>query len=142
MTLQNPPDKRAFWRQLENGEKGARLPLARVLDMLRTGEDGLLPVVAQCADSGRVLMLAWMNRDALAATLAEGALVYYSRQRKTLWRKGATSGCIQQLQSLAIDCDGDALLATVKQTGAACHTGRRSCFYIEIDGEDAVVRDA
>ena len=82
-------------------------------------------------------MLAWMNRTAINDTLASGEMTYYSRSRKTLWRKGETSGCRQKLLAISIDCDGDAILATVKQTGAACHTGRQSCFYVTL-GKDKV----
>lgn len=91
--------------------------------------DGLVPVVAQQYDSGEVLMVAWMNRAALRATLAEGIAVYWSRSRMALWRKGETSGQTQRLVDLLIDCDGDTLLLKVDQTGVACHTGRRSCFF-------------
>jgi len=91
--------------------------------------DGLIPAVAQQHDTGEVLMLAWMNADAVAETLATGQVCYFSRSRGRLWRKGETSGQVQKLVELRIDCDGDALLVLVDQTGVACHTGRRSCFY-------------
>ena len=100
--------------------------------------DGLVPVVAQQHDTGEVLMLAWMNRDAVAETLASGRMCYWSRSRRTLWRKGETSGQVQHLIGLRLDCDGDALLALVDQTGVACHTGRRSCFYTALDAAGAV----
>src|SRR5690606_2057626 len=87
------------------------------------GEDGLLPVIAQDAASGEVLMLAWANREALDATLASGQAHYWSRSRSELWRKGATSGNTQQVRSVRLDCDGDALLYLVEQQGPACHTG-------------------
>ena len=93
------------------------------------GPDGLVPVVAQQHDSGEILMLAWMNRAALRATLAEGIAVYWSRSRLALWRKGETSGQTQLLVDLLIDCDADSLVLKVDQTGVACHTGRRSCFF-------------
>ena len=92
-------------------------------------EAGLVPAIAQQHDSGEVLMVAWMNRDALAETLATGRVCYWSRSRQALWRKGETSGQIQRLVELRVDCDGDTLLLRVEQTGVACHTGRRSCFY-------------
>ena len=92
-------------------------------------EDGLVPAIAQQHDSGEVLMMAWMNRAALAETLATGRGCYWSRSRGRLWRKGETSGQSQRLVELCIDCDGDTLLLKVDQTGVACHTGRRSCFY-------------
>lgn len=100
-----------------------------LLTAIRFGPDGLVPAVAQQATTGEVLMLAWMNADALRETLATGRVTYFSRSRKTLWRKGETSGQIQRLVEVRLDCDGDALLVLVDQTGAACHTGRRSCFY-------------
>jgi phosphoribosyl-AMP cyclohydrolase len=93
------------------------------------GHDGLVPVVTQQHDSGEILMLAWMNRTALRATLAEGIAVYWSRSRMALWRKGETSGQTQLLVDLLIDCDADSLVLKVDQTGVACHTGRRSCFF-------------
>ena len=92
-------------------------------------EAGLVPAIAQQYDSGEVLMLAWMNREALAETIASGRVCYWSRSRRALWRKGQTSGQVQRLVELRVDCDGDTLLLRVQQTGVACHTGRRSCFY-------------
>jgi phosphoribosyl-AMP cyclohydrolase len=91
--------------------------------------DGMVPVVAQQHDSGEVLMVAWMNPEAVAATLRTGEAHYWSRSRRRLWRKGEQSGQGQRLVELRIDCDGDALLLLVDQTGVACHTGRRSCFF-------------
>ena len=99
------------------------------LDDLAFDDRGLIPVITQDADSGEVLMLAWANREALERTLAEGRMVYWSRSRHELWRKGDTSGHVQHLEALSMDCDGDAVLARVHQVGAACHTGERSCFY-------------
>ena len=90
---------------------------------------GLVPAVAQQHDSGEVLMMAWMNREAVAETLATGRVCYWSRSRGRLWRKGESSGQVQRLVELLVDCDGDTLLLRVDQTGVACHTGRRSCFY-------------
>ena len=92
-------------------------------------EDGLIPAIAQQHDTGEVLMLAWMNREALAETLRTGRVCYYSRSRRALWRKGERSGQVQVLQELRLDCDGDTILLLVDQTGVACHTGRRSCFF-------------
>ena len=91
--------------------------------------DGLVPAIAQQHDTGEVLMLAWMNREAVAETLATGRICYFSRSRGGLWRKGETSGQVQRLVELRVDCDGDTLLALVDQHGVACHTGRRSCFF-------------
>ena len=93
-------------------------------------EQGLIPVIAQEADTGAVLMLAWMNAEALEQTMTSGKVTYWSRSRQSLWRKGATSGNTQDLVSACLDCDGDTLLLQVKQHGAgACHTGRRTCFF-------------
>jgi phosphoribosyl-AMP cyclohydrolase len=99
------------------------------LDALTFDERGLIPVVAQDAEDGRVLMLAWANRDSLTRTLAEGRMVYWSRSRQQLWRKGDTSGHVQHVEEILVDCDADVLLARVHQEGPACHTGARSCFF-------------
>lgn len=99
------------------------------LDEINFGPDGLVAAIAQQHDTGEVLMLAWMNRDAVRASLEEGRACYWSRSRQALWRKGETSGQVQQLRELRLDCDGDALLLLVEQTGVACHTGRRNCFF-------------
>lgn len=92
-------------------------------------QDGLVPAIAQQHDSGEVLMMAWMNREAVAETLATGRVCYFSRSRNRLWRKGETSGQIQHLRELRVDCDGDTILLLVQQDGVACHTGRRNCFF-------------
>ena len=103
--------------------------IAAVLGTLRFDASGLVAAVAQQHDTGEVLMLAWMNADAVAETLTTGQVCYYSRSRGRLWRKGESSGQTQRLIELRVDCDGDALLLRVDQHGVACHTGRRSCFY-------------
>ncbi len=100
-----------------------------MLPSFRFDARGLIPAIAQQHDTGEVLMLAWMNQAALEETLATGRVCYYSRSRKGLWRKGETSGQTQRLVELRYDCDADTLLLLVDQTGVACHTGRRSCFY-------------
>jgi phosphoribosyl-AMP cyclohydrolase len=100
-----------------------------LLDQIAFGADGLVPAIAQQHDTGEVLMLAWMNRAAVAETLATGKVCYYSRSRAGLWRKGETSGQVQRLIELRLDCDGDALLVLLDQPGVACHTGRRDCFF-------------
>jgi len=100
-----------------------------VLAALAFNSDGLVAAVAQQHDTGEVLMLAWMNRDAVRETLETGQVCYWSRSRQALWRKGETSGHFQRLIELRVDCDGDAILLRVDQTGPACHTGERSCFY-------------
>ena len=102
---------------------------------LAFGEDGLLPAVAQDAATGEVLMLAYVDREALAATRETGEAHYYSRSREELWHKGATSGHVQRVEEVRVDCDGDALLYLVDQEGGACHTGYRSCFHRTVDGE-------
>ena len=111
---------------------------APVLAELRFDKDGLVPAVAQQHDTGEVLMLAWMNREAVTRTLETGCVHYWSRSRNALWRKGERSGQHQRLVELRIDCDGDALLLLVDQTGVACHTGRRSCFF-RAAGEGALL---
>ena len=103
--------------------------IERALGEIKFGPDGLVPAIAQQHDTGEVLMLAWMNREAVRLTLAEGRACYWSRERRTLWRKGETSGQIQLLRELRLDCDGDTVLLLVEQHGVACHTGRRSCFF-------------
>jgi phosphoribosyl-AMP cyclohydrolase len=100
-----------------------------LLALVSFNADGLVPAIAQQHDTGEVLMMAWMNRAAIDETLTTGRVCYYSRSRAGLWRKGETSGQVQHLEELRIDCDGDTLLLLVDQTGVACHTGRRSCFY-------------
>src|SRR4051794_5842605 len=102
---------------------------AAVLDAIRFDDRGLVPCIAQAHGTGEVLMMAWMNREAAEETLATGRVCYFSRSRGGLWRKGETSGQQQRLVDFRVDCDGDTLLALVEQTGVACHTGRRSCFY-------------
>jgi phosphoribosyl-AMP cyclohydrolase len=99
------------------------------------GADGLVPVVAQDADTGEVLMLAYATREAVARTRETGRAHYHSRSRDELWEKGATSGHTQTVREVRVDCDGDALLYRVDQTGGACHTGFRSCFHRRLDGE-------
>ncbi|MCA3386991.1 MAG: phosphoribosyl-AMP cyclohydrolase [Roseomonas sp.] len=100
-----------------------------LLAALKPDAAGLIPAIAQQHDTGEVLMMAWMNAESLAETLATGRVCYYSRSRKALWRKGETSGQVQMLVDLRLDCDGDTILLLVDQRGVACHTGRRNCFY-------------
>jgi phosphoribosyl-AMP cyclohydrolase len=107
---------------------------------LKFNDDGLIPAIAQQHDTGEVLMMAWMNRDAVAETLLTGRVCYYSRSRQRLWRKGESSGQEQALRELRWDCDADTLLMLVDQKGVACHTGRRSCFFNAVrDGEITVI---
>jgi len=105
---------------------------------LKYDAQGLIPCIAQDADTGDVLMLAWMNAAAVAQTLATGRVTYWSRSRAAFWVKGESSGHIQELVELRLDCDRDGLLALVRQTGPACHTNRRSCFYTAVRGGDEV----
>lgn len=117
------------------------------LDHIQWTADGLVPVIAQDAETGRVLMFAWMNRESLALTAAEGQAVYWSRSRNKLWRKGEESGHIQRVKEIRMDCDNDVLLLRVEQLGnIACHTGRHSCFFQRLqDGAwtavDPVIKD-
>lgn len=107
------------------------------LESLKYDDAGLIPAIAQDADNGDVLMMAWMNRHSLAETLKSGHVTYWSRSRQSLWRKGETSGHLQKLVDIRVDCDRDCLLMLVNQTGPACHTNRRSCFYTAIrEGEE------
>lgn len=110
---------------------------AALLNDIRWNDQGLLPVIAQDATNKRVLMLAWMNRDALKATIAKGEAVYWSRSRQRLWHKGESSGHTQRIEEMRLDCDGDTLLLLVEQRGGiACHTGRESCMYRkQVDGD-------
>lgn len=128
-----------MFKQLETSPAGTHLPISAALKALPFANDGLIAVVAQQFDSGEVLMLAWMNRAALEETLATGRACYWSRSRQALWRKGETSGCIQVVKEVRLDCDGDALLLLVDQSGGACHTGRRSCFYHQLNNERLLV---
>jgi phosphoribosyl-AMP cyclohydrolase len=119
-----------------SGSDGDRAPdrHAVPLDGLRFDDRGLVPVVVQDVETNEVLMLAWANRAALERTVAEGSMVYWSRSRAELWRKGDTSGHVQHWEELRVDCDTDVVLARVHQEGTACHTGERSCFFRELDG--------
>lgn len=117
------------------------------LDAIQWTEDGLVPVIAQQHDSGRVVMFAWMNRESLALTVETGFAVYWSRSRQRLWRKGEESGHQQQVIDLQLDCDGDVILLKINQQGdIACHTGRQSCFYRSLQNgnwhtTEAVIKD-
>ncbi|MBV1914247.1 MAG: phosphoribosyl-AMP cyclohydrolase [Pseudomonadales bacterium] len=128
-----------MFKDFEKQSLGTQLNLDEVLDALTFNDQGLIPCIAQQFDSGEVLMMAWMNREALDETLSTGRVCYWSRSRGKLWRKGESSGQVQQLNKLRIDCDGDTLLAMVDQTGPACHTGRRNCFYLEVNGQSVEV---
>jgi len=107
---------------IESSEKSA-------LSDIKFNKDGLIPVIAQCVQSGTVLMMAWMNEEALKKTIDTNDMYYFSRSRQKLWQKGETSGHFQKLIELRLDCDNDTILALIEQTGAACHTGTKSCFF-------------
>ncbi len=125
--------------ELERAEAGSRFPLNDVLSQIPWSPQGLIAAITLQHDSGEVLMLAWMNEEALRETLETQRACYWSRSRKGLWRKGETSGNVQHVKEIRLDCDGDALMLLVDQVGAACHTGRRSCFYNIIEGDQIVV---
>jgi phosphoribosyl-AMP cyclohydrolase len=118
-----------FYSAHNQARRQAMSGAEQVLAALSFDGKGLVAAVAQQHDSGEVLMLAWMNREAVEETLATGRVCYWSRSRQSLWRKGETSGHVQRLVEFRVDCDGDAVLLLVDQTGAACHTGQRSCFF-------------
>ena len=122
----------------DNQNNKAGLP-EDFVEQLKFDDNGLIPAIAQQHDTGEVLMVAWMNLESIAETLRTGHVVYWSRSRKSLWRKGETSGQAQQLLDFRFDCDGDTLLLMVDQTGVACHTGRRNCFYRAV--RDGSVRE-
>lgn len=127
---------------MSDTEASVRKTADKVLAAIAFNADGLVPAIAQQFDSGEVLMMAWMNRDAVAETLRTGRVCYWSRSRKKLWRKGETSGQIQTLKEFRWDCDADTVLLLVDQTGVACHTGRRNCFFNAVrDGEPTVIAD-
>jgi phosphoribosyl-AMP cyclohydrolase len=113
-----------------------------LLGQIRFDKAGLVPAIAQQHDTGEVLMMAWMNADAIAETLETQRVCYWSRSRASLWRKGESSGHTQTLVDFRIDCDGDTVLLLVNQTGVACHTGRRNCFFTSFkDGDSQIIAD-
>lgn len=127
--------KREYFESVELEPDFTRLPLDEVIKHLAFNDQGLIPVITQDANSKQVLMMAWMNKSSLQATLNSGRMTYWSRSRNALWKKGESSGHWQELVSMQIDCDGDTLLCHVHQTGAACHTGRPHCFYLHVDAQ-------
>ena len=132
-------DESGLFRDLERRPAGDTRAWPELRAALRFDDAGLIPAIAQQHDTGEVLMLAWMNAEALDETLASGRVVYWSRSRARLWRKGESSGQVQRLVELRVDCDGDALLLRVDQEGPACHTGRRSCFFHGVEGDTATI---
>lgn len=131
-----------MFKSIENAALGSEFELEPLLSSLKLTEDGLIPAIAQQFDSKEVLMMAWMNLDSLRETLSTGRVCYWSRSRKKLWRKGEESGQVQVLKSLHLDCDGDTLLLLVDQTGPACHTGRRNCFFLNVNNDKVVIDSA
>ncbi|MDP6166511.1 MAG: phosphoribosyl-AMP cyclohydrolase [Gammaproteobacteria bacterium] len=131
---------RKFFHSLESMSGGDALPLNTVIENLLFNDSGLIPVITQDSVSKSVLMMAWMNLEALEKTLSTGKVTYWSRSRKALWIKGETSGHTQELVSMSFDCDGDSILCLVNQIGAACHTRRPDCFYLKVDNDEKVVR--
>jgi len=112
------------------------------LDQIKWDDDGLIPVIVQEVETGHILMFAWMNRDALTQTVAGGEVVYWSRSRNRLWKKGEDSGHIQKVHEIRLDCDEDVILIVVDQVGGiACHTGRHNCFFRKLDDGMWVVTD-
>lgn len=128
-----------MFKDNEQQPEGFQVSLKDALDNLKYNAEGLVPAIAQQHDSGEVLMMAWMNRDAIEETLSTGRVCYFSRSRGKLWRKGESSGQVQLLKELRIDCDADTLLVSVDQTGPACHTGRRDCFYWKADANNVTI---
>lgn len=131
--------KRDFFEKLECLPQNADLDLLEIINNLAYNDQGLIPVITQDANSKEVLMFAWMTKQALEHTLETGRMTYWSRSRQQLWIKGETSGAIQTVRSVAIDCDGDVILCQVDQVGGACHTGRDNCFYLHVDIEQRKV---
>ncbi len=125
----------AFFKSIENEPNNTVFDLAEVIEQLAFNDQGLIPVITQDATSKEVLMFAWMNKQSLELTIKDQRMTYWSRSRNKLWIKGETSGHTQELISMAFDCDGDVVLCQVNQSGAACHTGRPACFYLQVDSE-------
>ena len=115
------------------------IKLSDALDKLTYTAEGLIPAIAQQYDTQEVLMMAWMNRSSIEETLQTGRVCYWSRSRNNYWRKGEKSGQMQVLKELRFDCDADTILLLVDQTGPACHTGRRSCFYNKVEGDQVII---
>lgn len=130
---------RTLFSTLENSDAGTKVALEQMLAAMPWDHQGLLPVIAQDSLTREVLMLAWANRQALEMSLQLGKAHYWSRSRQSIWCKGETSGHTQAINSIHLDCDGDAILYLVQQTGPACHTNRRQCFYWQLDQQGAVL---
>lgn len=131
--------EQSYFKELEKQPEGTQVPSSVLIEQLNYNEDGLIPAIAQQYDTGEVLMMAWMNQASIQETLETGKVCYWSRSRQSFWRKGETSGQQQRLKHMRTDCDGDTLLLLVDQDGAACHTGRRDCFYLNIEADVATL---
>ena len=131
--------KRDYFIALEQLENNSSLALPEVIEQLAFNEQGLIPVITQDAETKTMLMFAWMNKEALQKTLATKRMTYWSRSRQELWVKGETSGHVLRVISMSFDCDGDAILCQVEQQGAPCHTGRESCFYLNVEADNQQV---
>ncbi|WP_028301973.1 phosphoribosyl-AMP cyclohydrolase [Oceanospirillum beijerinckii] len=127
------------WKAIEKSELNQTYDLQQALENIKYNEDGLVPAIAQQHDTGEILMMAWMNLDSIQETLRTGRVCYWSRSRQAYWRKGESSGQEQHLKEFRLDCDADTILMKVDQTGPACHTGRRNCFYMVVDGDELKV---
>ena len=136
------PEARFVYHRPPAASAATPIPMTSWLDEVRWNEQGLAPCVVEDARSGRPLMLAWMNREALEATAREGRAVYWSRSRRRLWRKGEQSGHEQRVREIRLDCDADTVALVVEQVGGiACHTGRERCFYRRLEGDRWVDAD-
>ena len=131
--------KNYYFEPIEKANNGDTYPINNIIDQLAFNAQGLIPVITQDVKSQQVLMLAWMDKNAIEHTLSTKRVTYWSRSRKQLWVKGETSGHTQTLVSMSFDCDGDAILCLVKQAGPACHTGRPHCFYLNVDNEQQTI---
>ena len=129
-----------LFQQSEQLPDGSRIAAEQLWAALKFDARGLIPIIAQCAQSRAVLMQAWGNLETLQLSLSSGQMHYYSRSRARIWRKGESSGHTQKLIELRADCDGDSLLAIVEQSGPACHTNRSACFYWRLEAEGAVLQ--
>lgn len=125
--------ERKYFKALEECDDQTFIKLDEFIKHLAFNEAGLIPVIIQDASNKEILMFAWMNQESLELTLTSKRMTYWSRSREQLWIKGETSGHTQALVSMSFDCDGDVILCEVNQEGAACHTGRSSCFYLNVD---------
>ena len=131
--------EREYFLALEKLKNNSSLALNEVIEQLAFNEQGLIPVITQDSKTKTMLMFAWMTMEALHKTLATKKVTYWSRSRQQLWVKGETSGHVQRVISMSFDCDGDAIICQVEQQGAPCHTGRKSCFYLNVEWENQQV---